>query len=64
MDVTMSVVTGGGKKANRVRHSKTLKEVTTWEEAMSDFKKEFRPFFPEYQTLDKPQGKKPKEEKE
>ncbi len=62
MDVTMSVVTGGGRKANRVTHSKTLKEVTTWEEAVEDFKREFKIFFPPQTTLIEV-TEKPKKEK-
>lgn len=62
MDVTMSIVTGGGRKANRVTHSKTLKEVSTFEEAVEDFKKEFGGFFPKYGVLE-PDAAKPKKEK-
>jgi hypothetical protein len=58
MDVTMSIVTGGGKKANRMAHSCTLKECTTYEEAVEHFRKEFRPFFPTYQDITKPPTKK------
>lgn len=58
MDVTMAIVTGGGKKTNSVRHSKTLKEVMSFEEAIEDFRKEFGSFFPQYRTLDQTPEKK------
>jgi hypothetical protein len=60
MDVTMSIVTGGGRKQNMMRHAKTLKEVTTFEEAVEEFRKEFRPFFPPQATFDDVEEKRSK----
>ena len=52
MDVTISVVSGGGKKANRVSHSYTLKEVVLPEQVIDMFKTEFKQFFPNQSRLD------------
>ena len=60
MDVTMAIVTGGGKKANRMNHSMTLKEVTTFDEAVEYFRKEFKPFFPPQALLTDEPGEKKK----
>jgi hypothetical protein len=51
MDVTISLVTGGGKKANRVTHSKTIKEVQTMAQVIEEFEEEFAIFFPAQATL-------------
>jgi len=64
MDVTMSLVTGGGKKANRMTHSCTLKEVTTFDEAVEYFRKEFSFFFPPQATFDDVEEKRTKKVKE
>ncbi len=63
MDVTMSIVTGGGKKANRMTHSCTLKEVATYDEAVEYFRKEFKPFFPPQALLTDEPTKKEKGKK-
>ena len=52
MDVTMKVSTGRGIKSNLMTHSATLREVSTFEEAMEYFKKELGQFFPPQETLD------------
>ena len=57
MDVKMEIVTGGGKKANRMSHSYTAKEVQTMEEVVQIFREQFDKYFPKYQTLEEP-GKK------
>lgn len=62
MDVTMSIVTGGGRKQNMMRHSKTLKEITTFEEAVEEFRKEFKLFFPPQATFTDIEAKKKKKE--
>ena len=58
MDVRMTITTGGGKKANQISYSKTLKDVATWDEMIADFKVTFDAFFVKYQTLDKVHEKK------
>jgi hypothetical protein len=63
MDVSMGIVTGGGKKANRMTHSCTLKEVTTFDEAIDYFRKEFKSFFPPQALLTDEPGKKEKAKK-
>jgi len=64
MDVSMSVIIGGGKKTSNSRHNATLKEVATWNEAMEFFEREFKAYFPKYAPLDKHEEKKPKTKKE
>ena len=60
MDVKMEIVTGGGKKANRMRHSYTAKEVQTMDEIIEIFKEQFDKYFPKYQSLETPGKKKEK----
>ena len=57
MDVQMTITTGGGKKANRMSHSYTAKEVQTMEEVVQIFREQFDKYFPKYQTMEEP-GKK------
>ena len=57
MDVNMEIVTGGGKRANRMSHSYTAKEVQTMDEIIEIFKEQFDKYFPKYQSLETP-GKK------
>ena len=54
MDVQMTITTGGGKKANRMSHSYTAKEVQTMEEVVQIFREQFDKYFPKYQTLEEP----------
>ena len=60
MDVKMEIVTGGGKKANRMSHSYTAKEVQTMDEIIEIFKEQFDKYFPKYQSLDNTGNKKEK----
>jgi inorganic pyrophosphatase len=62
MDVKITILTGGGRKANAMSHSYTFKEVNTVDEVKEGFEREFKPFFPAYQTLDKTPSKKAKKE--
>ena len=57
MDVKMEIVTGGGKKANRMTHSYTAKDVQTMEEVVRIFWEQFDKYFTKYQNLEEP-GKK------
>ena len=57
MDVKMEIVTGGGKKANRMSHSQTAKEVQTMDEVIGIFWEQFDKYFPKFQSIENP-GKK------
>ena len=61
MDVKMEIVTGDGKKANRMSNSYTAKEVQTMEEVIGIFREQFDKYFPKFQSLEN-QGKKKKRE--
>lgn len=57
MDVKMEIVTGGGKKANRMSHSYTAKEVQTMDEVIQIFREQFDKYFPKVQSLEEPRKK-------
>lgn len=57
MDVKMEIVTGGGKKANRMSHSYTAKEVQTMDEVIQIFREQFDKYFPKFQSLEEPRKK-------
>lgn len=65
MDVTIHVVTGGGKKANRKSASYTAKEVQTVAQVVEVLNTEFKDFFGKNRTLDEltEETKPPKKEK-
>ena len=60
MDVKMEIVTGGGKKANRMSHSYTAKDVQTMDEIIEICKEQFDKYFPKNQSLETPGKKKEK----
>lgn len=57
MDVQMTITTGGGKKANRMSHSYTAKEVQTMDEVIQIFREQFDKYFPKFQSWEE-SGKK------
>lgn len=60
MDVTVTVTTGGGKKANRESFSYTMKEVQTEQQVKEMFHEKFGHYFAGVTTLGevKPRSKK------
>ena len=60
MDVTITVTTGGGKKANRESKSYTVKEVQTMQQVIEAFEEKFGSYFRNITTLTevKPKVKK------
>ena len=57
MQVKITVSQPGGKTGNSFSQSYTLKDAATIEEVQEAVKEQFGKLFPQYQTLDKPQGK-------
>ena len=51
MDVTVTLVTGGGRKANRESYSYTIKEVQTEEQVREMFHERFGQYFRGATTL-------------
>ena len=60
MDVTVTITTGGGKKANRESFSYTMKEVHTEQQVKVMFHEKFGHYFVGVVSLDdiKPRSKK------
>jgi len=60
MDVTVTITTGGGKKANRESFSYTMKEVQTEQQVKVMFHEKFGHYFIGVVSLDdiKPRSKK------
>ena len=57
MQVKITVSQPGGKTGNSFSQSYTMKDAATVEEVQDAFKTQFSKLFPQFQTLDKPQGK-------
>jgi hypothetical protein len=53
MDVTITITTGGGKKANRESKSYTVKEVQTKQQVVEALDEKFGDYFAGVTTLDK-----------
>ena len=58
MDVSITVVTGGGKKTTRRSKSIVLKEVQIMEQVTDALGQEFKEFFPNQQKLTADKGVK------
>jgi hypothetical protein len=60
MDVQITVITGGGKKANRESKSYTIKEVATRQQVIEALDEKFGQYFVNQTTIEevKPRSKK------
>jgi hypothetical protein len=54
MDVQITVITGGGKRANRESKSYTIKEVQTRQQVIDALDEKFAAYFVAQATLDEP----------